>query len=128
MSAFAQKLNEIMLSTYVDKLIFGCFRTQVLYIKTIATHIFRAGESIYELELENEEIKGSEGSPAEVYIKADCSNTTFSKQQPGIQPWETKISGLLGDKKEDSIAKKKDPIYNFLGLISLVYLREKDAY
>ena len=72
--------------------------------------IFQAGgfklhkfHSNCELESEEVNIKTSEESP-EVIIKGDCNDTTYAKQQLGTQPSETKILGLLWDKKEDSVA------------------------
>ena len=47
-------------------------------------------------------MKISEESP-EVIIKGDCNDTTYAKKQLGTQPSETKILGLLWDKKETSI-------------------------
>ena len=141
-------VNEIITSMYVDDLISGGFSREVLELKPIFTQIFQAGgfklhkfHSNCELESEEVNIKTSEESP-EVIIKGDCNDTTYAKL--GIQPLETKILGLLWDKKEDSVAieipsnkakhtkreilSKLASIYHPLGLISPVHLRGKVVY
>ena len=136
---------------YVDDLISGGFsREEVLELKTTATQIFSAGgfklnkfHSNCELEYEEANIKTSVESP-EVIIKGNCNDTTYVKQQLGTQPSETKILGLLWDKKEDSFAieipsnkakhtkrailSKLASIYDPLGLISPVHPRGKVVY
>ena len=144
-------VNEIMISMHVDKLVSGGFSLkEVFELKTIATQIFQPGgfklhkfHFNCELESEDANIKTSVKS-SEAIIKGDCNDTTYDKQQLGTQPSETKIIGLLRDKKENSIAieipsnkakhnkrenlSKLTSIYDLLELILPVHLRGKVVY
>ena len=82
-------------------------------------------QSNCELESEDASIKTSQES-TKVIIKGNWYDATYGKKQLGTQPSETKILGLLWNKKEDSIAidipsnKAKHTTYQILSKLASI--------
>lgn len=148
-NVYPREVEEIQRSLYVDDLISGDKTVAgAQHLKQASQSIFRAGK--FELHKWHSNVPALEQpSPHEETIKElrtthQSENQSYAKDQLGVKQGETKLLGVLWDKREDTIqtsfpdpiskATKREvlgkiaKIYDPLGLASPITLEGKFLY